>query len=43
MKHLKQEFDKLTLKELIILVLAVVCQLSGTVAIFLSLYIEPVG
>lgn len=43
MRHLKQEFDKLSLKEVIILLLAVLCQISGTVCIFLSLFIEPVG
>lgn len=43
MKHLKQEFDKLTLKELLILAIAVICQTAGIICIFLSMFIEPRG
>ncbi len=43
MKHLKQEFDKLTIKEVIIYTLAVGCMVAAIVAIFLGLYIEPRG
>lgn len=43
MKHLKQEFDRLTMKELINFFLAVGCEIAAVVAIFLSLFIEPEG
>jgi len=43
MKHLKQEFDRLTLKELVVLWLSVVCMICAIVAIFLGMYIEPAG
>lgn len=43
MKHLKQEFDKLTFKEVIIFVLAVVTMLSGLALLFIGLYIPPEG
>lgn len=43
MKHLKQEFDKLTFKETIIYSLAVLCIVAGFVLLFLGLYIPPTG
>ena len=43
MKHLKQEFDRLSFKEVILYSMSVVCLFSGIVATFLDLYIEPVG
>ena len=43
MKHLKQEFDKLTFKEVIIYVLAVVTMFSGLTLLFLGLFIPPEG
>ena len=43
MKHLKQEFDRLTFKEVIIFTLAVVTMLAGLTLLFLSLFIPPEG
>lgn len=43
MRHLKQEFDKLTFKELIIFLIAIGCMIAATVAIFLGLYLPPKG
>ena len=43
MKHLKQEFDKLTLKEVIIYTLAVVTMLAGLTLLFIGLFIPPEG
>lgn len=43
MKHLKQEFDKLTFKEVIIYTLAVVTMLAGLTLLFIGLYIPPEG
>ncbi len=43
MKHLKQEFDKLTFKEVIIYTLAVVTMLAGLSLLFIGLYIPPEG
>lgn len=43
MKHLKQEFDRLTFKEVIIYVLAVVTMLAGLTLLFIGLYIPPAG
>lgn len=43
MKHLKQEFDKLTFKEVIIYTLAVVTMLAGLTLIFIGLFIPPEG
>lgn len=43
MKHLKEEFDKLSLKEVVIYSLAVVSMVAGLVLLFLSLFIEPEG
>lgn len=43
MKHLKQEFDKLTFKEVIIYTLAVVTMLAGMTLLFIGLFIPPEG
>lgn len=43
MRHLKQEFDKLSMKELIVLLLAIGCMIAATVAIFLGMYLPPAG
>lgn len=43
MKHLKQEFDKLTIKEVIMYTLAVVSMVAGLTLLFLALFIEPEG
>lgn len=43
MKHFKDEFDKLSIKEMIIYLIAVGCVAAAVVAIFLSLYIPPEG
>lgn len=43
MKHLKQEFDKLTFKEVIIYTLAVVTMLAGQALLFIGLFIPPEG
>ncbi|MDE5774680.1 MAG: hypothetical protein K2H86_09545 [Muribaculaceae bacterium] len=43
MRHLKQEFDKLTIKELIVLMLAVSCMAAAIVAIFLGMFLPPKG
>lgn len=43
MKHLKQEFDKLTFKEVIIYTLAVVTMLAGLTLLFIGLVIPPEG
>lgn len=43
MKHLKQEFDKLTFKEVIIYTLAVVAMMAGLTLLFIGLYIQPEG
>jgi hypothetical protein len=43
MKHLKQEFDKLTFKEMIVYTLAVITMLSGITLLFIGLFIPPEG
>lgn len=43
MKHLKQEFDKLTFKEVIIYWLATVTMIAGLSLLFIGLYIPPEG
>lgn len=43
MKHLKQEFDKLSFKEVIIYVLAVVTMTAGLTLLFIGLFILPEG
>ncbi|MDE5750113.1 MAG: hypothetical protein K2H87_05020 [Duncaniella sp.] len=43
MKHLKEEFDKLTFKEVVTYSLAVVTMTSGLVLLYLGLFIPPEG
>ncbi|WP_289299668.1 hypothetical protein [Duncaniella muris] len=43
MRHLRQEFDKLTFKEVIIYTLAVVAMMAGLTLLFIGLYIQPEG
>lgn len=43
MKHLKQEFDKLTFKEVIIYILAIVVMIAGLFLLFIGLFIPPEG
>lgn len=43
MKHLKEEFDKLTIKDVLVYMLATMLIVSAIVAVFLSLYIPPEG
>lgn len=43
MKHLKQEFDKLTIKEVIMYSLAVVTMIAGLTLLFLGVLLEPRG
>lgn len=43
MKHLKEEFDKLTFKEVLVYSLAVVTMIAGVVLLFLGMYIPPEG
>ena len=43
MKHLKSEFDKLSFREFLTFMLAVVLEVSSIVCIFLSLFIDPRG
>lgn len=43
MKHLKQEFDKLTIKELITYLLVIGCMGAAIVAIFLGMFLPPEG
>ncbi|MCM1356911.1 MAG: hypothetical protein NC212_10970 [Staphylococcus sp.] len=43
MKHLKEEFDKLTFKEVLVYTLAVLAKVAGVVLLFLGMYIPPEG
>lgn len=43
MRHLKQEFDKLTFKEVIIYILAVSTMLAGLTLLFMGMFIPPEG
>lgn len=43
MKHLKEEFDKLTFKEVFVYSLAVATMIAGVVLLFLGMYIPPEG
>lgn len=43
MKHLKQEFDKLTFKEVVIYLLAIITMIAGLTLLFLGLFIPPAG
>lgn len=43
MKHLKQEFDKLTFKDVITYILAIVVMIAGISLLFIGLFIPPEG
>lgn len=43
MRHLKEEFDKLSFKELIIYSIAIGTQVAGIVAIFVGMLLPPRG
>ena len=43
MKHLKQEFDKLSVKDVIMLLLAIVSMSAGIALLFMGMIIEPKG
>ena len=43
MKHLKQEFDKLTFKEALMYSLAIFSVMAGIALIFIGLYLPPKG
>lgn len=43
MRHLKSEFDKLTIREFITYSIAVACMVAAVISIYLSLYIPPEG
>ena len=43
MKHLKQEFDKLTFKEVIIFCMAIVTMAAGLTMLFMGMYLPPAG
>jgi len=43
MKHLKEEFDKLTFKEVLVYSLAIASMTAGLVMLFLGMYIPPEG
>jgi len=43
MKHLKQEFDRLTFKEVIIYALAVFTMTAGLTLLFIGMFIPPEG
>lgn len=43
MKHLRQEFDKLTFKEVIIYVMAIITMAAGLSLLFIGLFIPPEG
>lgn len=43
MKHLKQEFDKLTIREVLVYVLAVFSTTAGFVLLFLGMLLPPEG
>lgn len=43
MKHLKQEFDKLSFKEVVVFCLAIFTMIGGMVLLFAGLFIQPEG
>ncbi len=43
MKHLKQEFDKLTFKETLVYSLAILSTIGGFTLLFLGMYLPPTG
>ncbi len=43
MKHLKQEFDKLTFKEALVYSMAYICLITSFVLLFVGMYTAPQG
>lgn len=43
MKHLKEEFDKLSFKEILVYALALAAMIAGIVLLYLGMYIPPEG
>ncbi len=43
MTHLQQEFHKLSFREVLLYILAVVCQFASITAIFIGVFIAPKG
>lgn len=43
MKHLKEEFDKLTFKEALVYTLATVAMVAGITMLYLGMYLPPSG
>lgn len=43
MKHLKQEFDKLTFKEVLVYAMAIITLTVGLVMLFMGMFIPPEG
>lgn len=43
MKHLKQEFDKLSFKDVLMFTIASLCMLAGFVLLFLGMWLPPKG
>lgn len=43
MRHLKQEFDKLSFKETLTYIIAIVSLIAAYVLLFLAMYIDPEG
>ena len=43
MKHLKEEFDKLTFKEVLVYCLATMTMIAGITMLFLGMYLPPSG
>lgn len=43
MNHLKEEFNKLTFKEMLVFALAILSIVAGIVMLFLGMYIPPEG
>lgn len=43
MKHLKQEFDKLSIKEIIVYTIAILGQIAMIVLVFIGMFIAPEG
>ena len=43
MRHIKQEFDKLSIREIIVYTIAALGQIAMIVLVFLGMYLEPKG
>ena len=43
MKHLKSEFDKLTFKEVLIYIIAIICMVAAIVSVFIGMFLPPTG